>query len=206
MFGILNTLEQWLKDLLISFITSNLTTLFDDVNTKVDTIASEVSRTPATWNASIFPMIRNLSDNVIVPIAGIIITFVLCYELITMITEKNNMHDVDTFMFFKYFFKAAVAVYLVSNTFTITTAVFDVPQHIFNNACGIISRNTNTDIATTIVTMQTDMQTMEIGGLLQLAVKTMVVIFCLKIVPILITVIPYGRMNKIYITIPVFSI
>ena len=206
MFGILDTLEQWLKDLLISFITSNLTTLFDDVNTKVDPIASEVSRTPATWNASIFSMIRNLSDNVIVPIAGIIITFVLCYELITMITEKNNMHDVDTFMFFKYFFKAAVAVYLVSNTFTITMAVFDVAQHVVNNAGGIISGSTNIDIATTIATMQTDMQTMEIGGLLQLAVETLIVSLCLKIMSILITVILYGRMIEIYITISVSPI
>ena len=100
MFGILSSLENWLRDLLISMITSNLTTLFDDVNTKVGTIAAEVGQTPRGWNASIYSMIRSLSENVIVPIAGIIITFVLCYELITMITEKNNMHDIDTFMFF----------------------------------------------------------------------------------------------------------
>ena len=123
-----------------------------------------------------------------------------------MITEKNNMHDVDTFMFFKYFFKAAVAVYLVSNTFTITMAVFDVAQHVVNNAGGIISGSTNIDIATTIATMQTDMETMEIGGLLQLAVETLVVSLCLKIMSILITVILYGRMIEIYITISVSPI
>ena len=128
MFGILDAIEQWIKDLLISFITSNLTTLYDDVNTKVGTIATEVGKTPQDWNSSIFSMVKSLSDNIMVPIAGIIITFVLCYELITMIMEKNNMHDFDTFAFFRYVFKAAVAVYLVSNTFTITMAVFDMAQ------------------------------------------------------------------------------
>ena len=100
MFGILDTLEEWIRNLLISIITSNLTNLFDDVNTKVGTIATEVGQTPQGWNSGIFNMVKSLSDNVIVPIAGLIITFVLCYELITAITEKNNMHDVDTFIFF----------------------------------------------------------------------------------------------------------
>lgn len=120
MFGILDSLEKWIRELLISLIQSNLTTLFDDVNTKVGTIATEVGKTPQTWNSSIYNMVRSLSDNVIVPIAGIIITFVLCYELITAITEKNNMHDVDTFIFFKYVFKAAIAVY-PSDIITVTS-------------------------------------------------------------------------------------
>ena len=132
MFGILDTLEEWIRDLLISMITSNLTNLFDDVNTKVGTIATEVGQTPQGWNSGIFNMVKSLSDNVIVPIAGLIITFVLCYELITAITEKNNMHDVDTFIFFKYVFKAFVAVYLLSHTFDITMAVFDVAQTVVN--------------------------------------------------------------------------
>ena len=119
MFGILDAIEDWLRQLLISIISSNLTTLFDDVNTKVGTIASEVGQTPSGWDSGIYNMVRSLSENVMVPIAGIIITFVLCYELITLITEKNNMHDIDTFLFFKYIFKACIAVYLVSNTFTI---------------------------------------------------------------------------------------
>lgn len=123
MFGILDAIEDWLRQLLISIISSNLTTLFDDVNTKVGTIATEVGQTPSGWNSSIYNMVHSLSENVMVPIAGIIITFVLCYELITVITEKNNMHDIDTFLFFKYIFKACIAVYLVSNTFTITMAV-----------------------------------------------------------------------------------
>lgn len=108
MFGILDAIEDWLRQLLISIISSNLTTLFDDVNTKVGTIATEVGQTPSGWNSSIYNMVHSLSENVMVPIAGIIITFVLCYELITVITEKNNMHDIDTFLFFKYIFKACM--------------------------------------------------------------------------------------------------
>ena len=117
MGSILQKIEDAIKEILIGWIESNLTNMFTDVNDKVGTIASEVGRTPSAWNSGIYTMIRGLSENVIVPIAGIIITFVLCYELISMITEKNNMHDMDTWMFFKWFFKAAVAIYLVTNTF-----------------------------------------------------------------------------------------
>lgn len=206
MFGIIDAIEDWLRELLINMITGNLTTLFDDVNTKVGTIATEVGRTPQSWNSSIFNMVRNLSENVIVPIAGLIITFVLCYELITVITEKNNMHDIDTFIFFKYIFKACVAVYLLSNTFDITMAVFDVAQSVVNSAGGIISGNTSIDITSTIATMQTEMEAMELGGLVQLALETMIISLCLKIMSILITVILYGRMIEIYLTVSVAPI
>ena len=203
MFGIIDAIEEWIRDLLISMITSNLTTLFDDVNTKVGTIATEVGRTPQQWNGGIFNMVRSLSENVMVPIAGIIITFVLCYELITAITDKNNMHDIDTFLFFKFFFKAGVAVYLLSRTFDITMSVFDVGHTVVNRAGGIISGNTNIDITSTIAAMQTEMQTMELGGLVQLALETMIISLCLKIMSILITVILYGRMIEIYLTVSV---
>ena len=171
MFGIIDAIENWIRDLLISLITSNLTTLFDDVNSKVGTISTEVGQTPQGWNTNIFQMIRTLSDNVILPIAGLIITFVLCYELITAITEKNNMHDVDTFIFFKYVFKAAIAVYLLSHTFDITMAVFDVAQTVVTQAGGIITNETSIDIATTIAAMETEMEAMSIGGLVQLALE-----------------------------------
>ena len=206
MFGIIDAIEDWLRELLINMITGNLTTLFDDVNTKVGTIATEVGRTPQSWNSSIFNMVRNLSENVIVPIAGLIITFVLCYELITVITEKNNMHDIDTFIFFKYVFKACVAVYLLSNTFDITMAVFDVAQSVVNSAGGIISGNTSIDITSTIASMQTEMEAIELGGLVQLALETMIISLCLKIMSILITVILYGRMIEIYLTVSVAPI
>lgn len=206
MFGILDTLEEWIRNLLISIITSNLTNLFDDVNTKVGTIATEVGQTPQGWNSGIFNMVKSLSDNVIVPIAGLIITFVLCYELITAITEKNNMHDVDTFIFFKYVFKAFVAVYLLSHTFDITMAVFDVAQTVVNHAGGLITDNTSIDITTTIASMQTEMETMELGGLVQLALETAIISLTLKIMSILITVILYGRMIEIYLTVSVAPI
>lgn len=206
MFGILDTLEEWIRNLLISIITSNLTNLFDDVNTKVGTIATEVGQTPQGWNSGIFNMVKSLSDNVIVPIAGLIITFVLCYELITAITEKNNMHDIDTFIFFKYVFKAFVAVYLLSHTFDITMAVFDVAQTVVNHAGGLITDNTSIDITTTIASMQTEMESMELGGLVQLTLETSIISLTLKIMSILITVILYGRMIEIYLTVSVAPI
>ena len=206
MFGIIDAIENWIRDLLISLITSNLTTLFDDVNSKVGTISTEVGQTPQGWNTSIFQMIKTLSDNVILPIAGLIITFVLCYELITAITEKNNMHDVDTFIFFKYVFKAAIAVYLLSHTFDITMAVFDVAQTVVTQAGGIITNETSIDIATTIAAMETEMEAMSIGGLVQLALETLIISLSLKIMSILITVILYGRMIEIYLTVSVSPI
>ena len=154
MGGITEKITEFIKDLLTGWITSNLDTMFTDVNTKVETIATEVGKTPQNWNSGIFSMIKNLSDNVIVPIAGMIITFVLCYELISMIMEKNNMHDVDTFMFFKWFFKAFVAVFLVTHTFDITMAVFDMAQHIVSGAAGVIGGDTNIDVTEALAAMQ----------------------------------------------------
>lgn len=199
MFDLFEKIEEWIHDLLVTFITGNLTTMFTDVNDKAGTIATEVAKTPQGWNSNIFNMIHNLSDSVIVPIAGMIITFVLCYELISMITEKNNMHDLDTWMFFKWFFKAWIAVYLVSHTFDITMAIFDVGQHIVNAAAGVISSDTAIDITATITDMQTKMETMELGELLQLSMETAVVSLCMKIISILISVVLVGRMIEIYI-------
>lgn len=132
--NIFEAIEEWMRELLSGMIRSNLATMFTGVNQKTGEIAAQVGQTPQGWNGNIFSLIRNLSDSVIMPIAGMIITFVLCYELITMLTEKNNMHEIDTWMFFKYFFKMWVAVYLVSNTFNITMAVFDVGQHVVSAA------------------------------------------------------------------------
>ena len=155
---ILEKIEEAIKELLIGWIESNMTNMFTDVNEKVGTIAGEVGRTPSTWNGSIYSMIRGLSENVIVPIAGIIITFVLCYELISMITEKNNMHEMDTWMFFKWFFKAAVAIYLVTNTFDIVMAVFDIGQNVVAGAAGVIHGSTSIDIQSTLDSMRTGME------------------------------------------------
>ncbi|MCD8122488.1 MAG: hypothetical protein LUE65_09685 [Clostridiales bacterium] len=203
MFDLFEKIEEAIRDLLTGFISSNLTTMFTDVNEKTGTIAAEVGQTPQSWNSSVFSLIRSLSDSVIVPIAGMVITFVLCYELITMITEKNNMHDMDTWMFFKWFFKAFIAVYLVTNTFDIVMAVFDVGQSIVNSAAGVISGSTAIDISATVSAMETSMESMELGELLQLALETMLVSLCMKIISILITVIMYGRMIEIYLYVSV---
>lgn len=173
--------------------------MFTDVNDKTGTIAAEVGKTPQGWNAGIFNMIQSLSDSVIVPIAGLIITFVLCYELISMIIEKNNMHDMDTWMFFKWFFKAFIAVFLVTNTFNIVMAIFDVGQSLVTSAAGVIDGTTAIDIATTITAMETEMETMAIGELLALTLETVLVSLCMKIISILITVVLYGRMIEIYL-------
>ena len=153
MQSILDAINEWIKGILIGAINGNLSTMFGDVNEKVGTIANEVGKTPQGWNANIFSMIQNLSENVIVPIAGLVITYVLCVELISMVTEKNNLHDVDTFMFFKWFFKAFVAVFLVTHTFDITMAVFDMAQHIVSGAAGVISSDTAIDAAEALASL-----------------------------------------------------
>ena len=155
---IFDAIEEWMRELLSGIIHSNLDRMFTDVNEKTGEIAAQVGMTPQGWNSSIFSMIETLSDTVILPIAGIIITFVLCYELITMVTEKNNMHDIDTWMFFKYFVKMWIAVYLVSHTFTITMAVFDVGQHVVSSAAGLISGSTAIDISSALTDGDPDRQ------------------------------------------------
>lgn len=197
--SIFEAIEEWMRELLTGMINSNLSTMFADVNEKTGQIAAQVGQTPQGWNSSIFSMIQSLSNSVIVPIAGMIITFVLCYELITMLTERNNMHEIDTWMFFKYFVKMWIAVYLVSNTFTITMAVFDVGQSVVNSASGVISGNTAISIDSAIANINETMEAMEIGELVVLALETLIVSFCTKVMSVLITVILYGRMIEIYL-------
>ena len=199
MKGILDSINEWIREILIGAINGNLSTMFGDVNEKVGSIAGEVGQTPQAWNASIFSMIRTLSENVIVPVAGLVITYVLCYELITMITEKNNMHDVDTFMFFKWFFKSWVAVYLVTHTFDITMAVFELAQHVVGGAAGVIGGNTSINVNSALSSMQSQLGVVEIPELLLLVMETSFVSLCMKIMSILITVILYGRMIEIYL-------
>ena len=196
---IFDAIEEWMRELLTGMINSNLDQMFTDVNQKTGEIASQVGQTPQGWNGSIFSMIQNLSNSVILPIAGIIITFVLCYELISMLTERNNMHDIDTWMFFKYFVKMWIAVYLVSNTFTITMAVFDVGQHVVNAASGVVTGSTAIDISSALTDLEATLEAMEIGELVVLALETLIVSFCMRIMSVLITVILYGRMIEIYL-------
>lgn len=197
--GIGEKIEELIREMLISVIQSNLEGMFTDLNEKVGTIATQVGQTPQGWNSSVFNMIRNLSENVIVPIAGMIITFILCYELITMVMEKNNMHEFETFLFFKYIFKMWVAVYMVTHVFDITFAVFDVAQHIVNQSASVITGSTSIDVATTVAEMLEKLEELGIGELIALTMETMLISLCMKIMSILITVILYGRMIEIYL-------
>lgn len=198
MGAIFDKITDFIKEFLISIITGSLGTMFDDVNTKVGTIAADVGQTPQRWNSSIFNLLHNLSDTVIVPIAGLIVTFILCYELINMIMEKNNMHSIDTFMFFKYIFKACVAVYIVTHTFDITMAVFDLGQHIVSQSTGVISANTNIDISSALTDIETTLSAMGVGELFLLVLETSLVSLCMKILSVCITVVIFGRMIEIY--------
>ena len=197
--SIFEAIEEWMRTLLTGMVDSNLTTMFSDVNEKTGEIAVQVGQTPQDWNAGVFQMIQNLSNTVILPIAGMMITFVLCYELISMLTEKNNMHDIDTWMFFKYFFKMMIAVYLLSHTFPITMAVFDLGQSVVNSASGVITGTAAIDISSMVGTMDTAMENMAIGELVVLALETLLVSFGLKIMSIVIMIICYGRMVEIYL-------
>ena len=199
MQSILDAINEWIKNLLIGAIKGNLSTMFGDVNDKVGTIAAEVGKTPQAWNANIFSMIQTLSENVIVPIAGLVITYVLCYELISMVIDRNNLHDLDTFLFFKWFFKAWVAVFLVTHTFDITMAVFDVAQHVVARSAGVVGGSTSIDAAAVLSSLQGGLDSLEIPELLLLTMETTLVSFGMKIMSIIITVVVYGRMIEIYL-------
>ena len=199
MQGILDKIAEWLKELLIEGITSNLSGMFDTVNTKVSEIAGQVGQTPSAFNGGVFNMIKSLSDNVVIPIAGIILTFVMTYELIQMIVDKNNMHDLDTWMFFKWVFKTFVAVTIVTNTWNIIMGIFDVSQHVVSNAAGIISTNANIDTTTAIGDIASQLETMEIGELLGLWFQSMFVGVTMNILSICIFLVVYGRMIEIYL-------
>ena len=201
---ILDKITEFIKEMLQGWVLDNLGTMFTDVNDKVGTIAGEVGQTPSAWNGSIFSMIRSLSENVMIPIAGLIISAVLCYELITMVMDKNNMHEVGSEFFFRYLLKACIAVMLLSKTFDITMAIFDVGNHIVTNAAGVISGSTSIDVETTLTAMfNSQLSTMGIGELIGLGIETMIVSLCMKIMSVLITVILYGRMIEIYLYISV---
>lgn len=193
-------IEKWLKDLLIDGITGNLSGMFDNVNTQVGEIAGDVGMTPSAWNGDIFSMVRLLSETVIIPIAGIILTFVMCYELIQMVIEKNNMHEIDTWIFFKWIFKTFVAVYLITNTFNIVMAIFDMSQHVVSGAAGVIITDTNIDITSVVADMETRLGEMEVGTLLGIWLQSMVVGLTMHILSACIFVVIYGRMLEIYMT------
>jgi len=207
MGGIIDKITDFIKEMLQGWVLTNLETMFTDVNEKVGTIAGEVSRTPSAWNSSIFQMIRTLSETVIVPIAGMIISFVLVYELITMVMDKNNMHDFDTSLFFRFLLKAGIAVSLLSKTFDVVMAIFDVGSHVVMQAAGFISGSTNLDVQATLASMlENQIDQMEIGELMGLGIETMLLSLGMKMMAVLITVILYWRMIEIYLYISIAPI
>jgi hypothetical protein len=196
---ILDWLEEWFKGVLIDGITSNLTGLFDTVNTKVGEIAADVGATPQGWNSGVFNMLRNLSETVIVPIAGAILALIMCYELIQLIAERNNMHDMDSWMLFRWVFKSAAAIILVSNTWNIVMAVFDITQSVVNQSAGVIIGNTSIDITSVVTDLDNRLSAMDIGGLLGLWFQSLFVGLTMNILSICIMLVVYGRMIEIYL-------
>ena len=197
---------EWLKELLIGSIMSNLTGLFDNVNRQVAGVADNVGATPQAWNGGVFGMIRNLSDNVILPIAGVILALVATLELIQMIVDRNNMHDMDTFMLAKWVFKTACAVVIVTNTWNIVMAVFDVAQNVVSRASGLVIADTDIRIDSVIVGLEAKLAEMELGALFGLWVQSMFVGFTMWALAICIFIITYGRMIEIYLVTSVAPI
>ena len=202
----IDAITEWLKELLISGILSNLSGLFDSVNTRVGEITTQVGLTPQAWNGSIFNMVRNLSNTVILPIAGVILTIVMTLELIQMLTERNNLNDVDTWMFFKWIFKSACAVLIVSNTWNIVMGVFDLTQGVVNSASGVIVGSTSIDFAAIVTDLETQLEAMELGPLLGLWVQSFFVGITMWALSICIFIITFGRMIEIYLVTSVAPI
>ncbi len=199
MQSIIDAIEQWIRDFLVGAVTGNLSDTFHDVNSKVATIASEVGKTPETWNSGVFSIILSLSRNVVVPIAGLVIAAVLTYELISMIIDKNNLHDIDTFMFFKWAFKSAAAAIIVNHTFDFIIAIFQVAQTMVQRSAGVINTSAAIDITSALANITTQLEAMELGELFALMLETWVMTFAMKVMGLVITVILYGRMIEIYI-------
>ena len=200
MQSILEQITDWLKSMIISGIMGNLSGMFDSVNQQVGQIAGDVETTPANFSPAVFSMIRNISESVILPIAGMVLTFIACYELIQMLIEHNNLANFETWTFFKWVFKTFLAVTLISNTFNITMAVFDVAQHVISRSGGLISGSTSVSDAT-LTAMQATLEGMDLGPLLGLYLQTFVVQVTMLVLSAIIFVIVYGRMVEIYLMV-----
>ena len=200
MDSILEQITDWLKEMLVSGIMQNLSGMFDSVNQRVGDIATQVGTTPAAFSPGIFGMIRNVSESVIVPIAGMILTFIACYELIQMIIDHNNLANFESWIFFKWVFKTFLAVTIITNCFNITMAVFDVSQQVIAGAGGIIAGSTAIDSAA-LDSMQATVEAMDLGPMLGLYLQSFIVQTTMWVLGILIFVIVYGRMIEIYLMV-----
>lgn len=199
MQSIIEQITDWLRTMLVGGIMDNLTGMFDSVNSQVGTMAGNIGMTPAEFSPGIFSMIQNISETVIMPIAGMILAFVACYELIQMIIEHNNLANLDTWIFIKWIFKTYIAIVLISNTFNITMAIFDVVQHVVNESGDLISQSTAID-GSALSAMEEQMMTMELGVLLSIFLQTLIVQVGTQILAIVIFIIVHGRMIEIYLS------
>ena len=198
MFGIFDKIEEFFKDILLGGIQANLESMFLDINDKVGAIATDVGKAPMGWNGQVFSFIKSINDSVVIPIAGLIITAVLCIELINIVMQKNNMHDTDTFEFFKYIIKMWIAVWLVSHAFEFSMAVFDVAQHMVNKAAGVI--NTSAVISgDQIVKMVDGLKDKGLGELVMILFETSLIKIAIQGISIVIMLVVYGRMFEIYV-------
>ncbi len=200
MFGILDQIGEWIKEMLVSGIMDNLSGMFDSVNQQVGDVATQVGMSPVNFSPGIFSLIRNVSESVIVPIAGIILTMIACIELIQMIIEHNNLSNFETWIFFKWVFKTFCAVMLITNCFNITMAVFDVAQHVVNNAGGLIAGSTAVD-ASALEAMEENLRAMDLGPLLGIYLQTFIIQVTMWALGIVIFVIVYGRMIEVYLMV-----
>ena len=194
-----DAITGWLKDILVSGIMSNLSGMFDSVNEKVGDIATQVGSTPQAWNASIFNMVQTLSQNVVLPVAGVILAFVMTLELVQILMDKNNFHDIETAVFFRWIFKTACAILIVTNTWNIVMGIFDVAQGVVNQASGIIIGDTSIDLSAVMPDMEERLLEMDLGPLLGLWVQSLIVGITMWALTICIFIITYGRMLEIYL-------
>ena len=200
MDSILQSIEDWFRELLVSGIMDNISNTFQSVNDQVGAIATEVGTSPADFEPTVYGMISTISENVIMPIAGLILTFIACYELIQLVISHNNLANFETWIFWKWIFKTFVAVMLITNTMNITMAVFDVAQHVVTESGSIIAGSTAIDDST-LATMESTLMTMDIGSLLSIFLQSFVVQFLIYILSALIFVIVYARMIEIYLMV-----
>jgi len=203
---VLDAITEWLKELLVSGIIGNLSGMFDSVNEKVGDIAAQVGATPQGWNGGIFSMVQNLSNTVILPIAGAVLAFVMTLELVQILMDKNNFHDVETVVFFKWVFKTACAILIVTNTWNIVMGVFDVAQSAVNQASGVIIGDTSIDMAAVLPDMEAQLEAMELGPLFGLWFQSMFVGITMWALTICIFIITYGRMIEVYLVTSVAPI
>ena len=202
---LLDALTNWLKEMLVGGIMGNLTGMFDSVNQQVADISVQVGQTPQGWNGDIFNMIQNLSNSIMVPIAGVILAIVMTLELIQMITDRNNLHDVDTWidvdtwMIFKWVFKSAAAILLVTNTWNLVMAVFDMAQSVVAQASGIIGSDASIDISAVMTDMESRLMDMDLGPLFGLWFQSLFIGITMWALYICIFIVIYGRMIEIEI-------